>query len=633
MKASRLRLPGIAALFLAAIAALASGRAHADDDLLAKSLGLAGGEEFPAGEAMYRTRCAGCHDGAAPRAPSRFVLQQMRPDHIRQVLVDGVMRAQGSGLSEDQRIDVAQFLAGRRIGAEMAAAEPKMCKGKRAAFDYSLPPAFTGWGLDPQNTHSLSNDRAGITRANAGRLKLKWAFGLPETTKVRSQPSFAGGSIFFGTPTGTVYALDAETGCVRWTYAASAEVRTAIVVSPWEAGDKVASPLAYFGDTAGHVFAVEAATGKLVWQVSADAHPAARVTGSPVLHEGVLYVPIASFEESSTTNPRYRCCTFRGNIVALDAATGAEKWRRFLIDEPARTGTQDNGTPKFGPAGTPVWAVPALDPARGQLYVATGNNYTSPTTEMSNSVIALNLASGDINWSYQATAGDAWNVACVFKQMSQSCPEEDGPDLDFGTGPVLARDRSGRELVLAGQKAGVTYGLDPDTGALAWQTRVGRGGVSGGILFGMAASGGTLFAPVSDMPDGKDNGYQLSPGLNAIDIATGSVVWKIAAPGDCGEGRTDCHAGHSGAVMATDELVIAGADDAHLRIFDAADGKVLWDYDTMRDFDTVNGVAARGGAISGAAAPIALDGRLYVSSGYGFASKMAGNVLLVFEVE
>ncbi len=627
------RLAGLATALLIAIAASTPARAQGDDDMLARSMGLLTSEEFKAGETLYRQRCAGCHEGGAPRAPSRFVLQQMRPEHVRQVLTDGVMQAQGSSLNDQQKTDVSEFLAGRRIGAETDAAPLTMCKGKRARFDLSRPPAFTGWGLDPANTHALSNERAGITRANVGKLKLKWAFGLPETAKVRSQPSFAGGSLFFGTPTGTVYALDQETGCMRWTYGAAAEVRTSVLVDPWQAGDKAATPLAYFGDTAGYVYAVEAATGKEVWKVSADAHPMARVTGTPVLHDGTLYVPIASFEESSTTNPRYRCCNFRGNVVALDAATGAEKWRRFLIEEARQTGTQDNGTAMFGPAGTPVWAVPAFDEARNQLYIATGNNYSSPTTELSNAVIALDAASGAVNWHYQATPGDAWNVACVFKQMSPSCPEEDGPDFDFGTGPVLATDGNGRELVLAGQKAGYTYGLDPDSGELIWNRRVGSGGVSGGILFGMAASGGRLFAPVSDMPDGKDHNYPSSPGLYAIDIATGEVLWSVPAPGACEGERPDCHAGQSGAIMATDELVIAGADDAHLRIHDATNGTVLWDYDTMRDFDTVNDVPARGGAISGAAAPIALDGRLYVSSGYGFASKMPGNALLVFEVE
>lgn len=633
-------IPRLSGLTLAAfltiavlVASLAPVTRAEADDVLDKAIGLATGKEFVAGSALYRARCASCHEGGAARAPSRFVINQMRPGHIRDVLIDGVMRAQGSTLSDEQKTQVSEFLAGRRIDSEMASAALKMCKGKRAGFDLGELPAFTGWGLDPENTHFLTSEQAGITRGNVGALKLKWAFGLPRASRVRSQPNFAGGSLFLGTPTGTVYALESETGCVRWTFAADAEVRTAIVVSGWEARDKSAAPLAFFGDLVGNVYAVEAATGKQVWKVSADAHPAARITGTPVLHEGMLFVSVSSLEESSTTNPRYRCCTFRGSILALDAATGAQIWRRFLIEESTQTGRRDNGTAMFGPAGTPVWAVPALDERRGQLYVATGNNYASPTTDMSNSVIALDLTTGAVNWHYQATAGDAWNVACVFKQMSPNCPDEDGPDLDFGTAPVLAKDRTGRELVVAGQKAGVTYGIDPDTGALVWQRRVGRGGMSGGILFGMATANGVLFAPVSDMPDGKDNGYPLSPGVNAIDIASGSVVWKAETPGDCGEGRTDCQSGNSGAIMATPELVIAGADDAHLRIYDAADGKVLWNYDTMHSVETVNRVEARGGAISGAAAPIAYRGRLYVSSGYGFASKMAGNALLVFEVE
>lgn len=611
------RLSGLAAAVVAALAALAAGPALSDTS---------------AGETIFNQSCASCHGGNSSRAPARVVLQQMRPEHIRDVLISGVMKEQGAGLSEEQKTQVAEFLAGRGMGAEAAIAPPRMCSKRHARFDLSEPPAFAGWGFDPQNSHSLTGEQAGITRANVGRLRLKWAFGLPESTRVRSQPGLAGGSLFIGTPTGQVLALDRETGCMRWSFDADAEVRTTIIVSPWKGGDRSARPLAYFGDAAGNAYALEAATGKLVWKVRADRQPAARITGSPLLHGGVLYVPVSSQEENSAANPAYPCCTFRGNIVALDAASGAEKWRSYLVDPPAQTGTRENGTAILGPSGVPVWSAPAADAKRGLLFVATGNNYSSPATDMSNSIVALDLETGAVRWHYQATAGDAFNAACVYPSARAMCPDDEAPDFDFGAAPVLARDARGRELLLAGQKSGIAYALDPDSGALVWKRRVGRGGVVGGIHFGIATTGGLLYAPVSDAIDNGDKDFPASPGLYAIDMATGDVAWSAPSSDTCA-GRKSCNNGLGGAVTATGEVVIAGSDDAHLRVYDATSGKVLWDFDTMRDFDTVNGVAAHGGAITAAAAPLAWKGELFVGSGYDYALKMPGNVLLAFEVE
>ena len=250
--------------------------------------------------------------------------------------------------------------------------------GRAGRFDRREPPVFDGWGLDAANTHSVSTGMAGIDAANAGRLELKWAFGFPGAQRARSQASLAGGAVFVGSHTGRVYALDRETGCVRWTFDAPSEVRTAVVVQPWRAGDARARPLAWFGDAVGNVFAVEAFTGKLVWKVKADQHPAATITAMPALHEGTLYVPISSFEEAAAFNPGYVCCGFRGSLVALDAATGKEKWRNWLVDEPKPNGTNQAWAPQMGPSGVPVWNSPAIDPKRGQLTIGTGDNYSTP---------------------------------------------------------------------------------------------------------------------------------------------------------------------------------------------------------------------------------------------------------------
>jgi polyvinyl alcohol dehydrogenase (cytochrome) len=314
----------------------------------------------------------------------------------------------------------------------------------------------------------------------------------------------------------------------------------------------------------------------------------------------------------------------------VDAATGAQKWRTYMVDKPVKQEPEADGTAFLGPSGVAVWTAPVIDEERGLLYVTTGDNYSNPATELSDAVVALDLQSGEIKWHSQVTEGDAWNVACYVQNAN--CPEDAGPDYDFGSAPILASGKDGKQYLLAGQKSGIAYGFDPGTHELLWQTRVGRGGAAGGIHFGIATSEGRLFAPVSDLPTGETGDFPLSPGVYALDIATGERLWNAPSPDVCGT-RKHCIKGYAAAITATSELLFAGSDDGHLRIFDAATGKVLWDFDAVTDFETVNGVKAQGGAFSGGSAPIVQGGQLIVPSGYGFASKMPGNVLLVFDAE
>jgi len=585
---------------------------------------------FAAGFKVYQENCAACHDTGMQRAPQRTLLQDMTPQAIHRALTDGVMREQGAAIAAGQRVAVAEYLANRRLTTEDANAGLTRCTGAHAAFDLAEPPVFAGWGLDPANTHSVPAALAGVNRRNIGKLKLKWAFAFPDANRARSQPALAGGAIFVGSHNGSVYALDRETGCLRWAFRAEAEVRTGIVVSPWKAGDRKAQPLAFFGDVVGNAYALNALTGMLAWKVVADDHPAATLTGTPTLHDGTLHVPVSSLEEASAAAPNYACCTFRGSVIALDAATGKQKWRTWLGEPATLRGRAADGTERFGPSGAAVWNSPAIDAKRGQLYVATSDNYSAPASDLSDSIVALDLATGAIRWHLQTLAGDMWNVAC-FTRSSAACPENAGPDFGFGAGTILARANDGRELVLAGQKSGWAFAVDPDTGELAWKQRVGSGGVGAGIYFGMAAQAGRLFVPITDRKDGKDYGFPASPGLYALDIASGAFVWRAPATNICGDNPA-CDPGYGSAITATPELVFAGADDGHMRVFDAATGAKLWDLDTKRDFPAVNGTA-RGGAIGGGAAPIVHGTSVIVSSGYGYGSKLPGNALLVFDTE
>jgi polyvinyl alcohol dehydrogenase (cytochrome) len=584
------------------------------------------------GKALYAASCAACHDGAVAKAPHRDMLGLMTPAAILGALTNGVMRAQAAALSEAERVQLAEYLAGAPLGAS-APPEIPQCASSRARFDFSRPPRAQGAGFDLANTRNVSARDAGFARSDLPRLALQWAVAIPGANRMRSEPTFAGGALLFGGHDGAVRALDAATGCLRWRFTASGEVRTGIAITPWRAGDASAHPLAYFGDVLGNVYAIDAATGALAWRQRADDHPNATITGTPALHAGRLYVPVSSLEVALAVDPKYECCKATGAVVAYEAATGERLWRTPTIPTPAVVQSHNaSGTAMYGPSGATVWNTPTIDVSRGQLTLGTGENMSSPATATSDAILALDLSTGAVRWSRQATANDVWNTACD-TATPDSCPPEKGPDFDFGAGTLLFTSAGGRQLVVAGQKSGDVYALEPETGAVVWKTKVGRGGIQGGVHFGMAADADTIYVPITDMPDGRKYDFPARPGLHALDALTGAERWYAPAPTDvCGE-RPHCHPGVSQAVSRIGDLVAAGGMDGVVRLHAAESGAVLWSYDTTREHDTVSGLRARGGSLGGAAAPIAEDGLLVVSSGYGIYNHMPGNLLLVFGVQ
>ena len=330
------------------------------------------------------------------------------------------------------------------------------------------------------------------------RLTLKWAFGFPDASVAWSQPTVAGGRVFVGSQNGTVYALDARTGCIRWTFAARGGVRTAIAIGP-DGAIGASRRVVYFGDTAANVYALDAETGRELWVRKADDHPLARVTGSPTLHDGRLYVGVSSYEEAQGADPQYGCCTFRGSVSALDAGTGAVVWKTLAHHRSAAAARHQHGRrAAVGTVGVGVWSAPTVDAARRRVYVATGNAYSGPPPASSNAVVALDLASGTVRWTRQVTPGDVYVSNC--RPGNPNCPEVNGPDVDFGSPPMLTRTAAGRDLLVIGQKSGVGYALDPDhDGAIVWQYRAGRGGLLGGIEWGSAVDGERAYFAVSDV--------------------------------------------------------------------------------------------------------------------------------------
>ncbi len=517
------------------------------------------------------------------------------------------------------------------LSAAPALAQQKQVNCAGGARELVRPmegPAWNGWGANIANTRFQTSIAAGVSTETVGRLRLKWAFGFAGAVSPSAQPSVVGGRVFVGGGDRKVHALDAKTGCIHWSFATDDLVRTAISVGPRRGA---AGFVVYFGDVAAHAYALDAATGALLWKVKVDEHRAARVTGAPTLHDGVVYVPVASLEEALGTESNYECCTFRGSVVALDAETGARRWKTHTIpDEPKPTRRNAVGTQLFGPSGAAIWSAPTIDPARGMVYIATGNAYSRPAADTSDAVIALDMRTGRRRWQRQMTPDDVFVVGCV-TGIPINCPDDPGPDHDFAQSPILTTLANGRRMLIIGQKSGVVHALDPDReGRILWQVRVGKGGPMGGSQWGSAVDGARVYVAISDVRH-LSIAMQLDPraggGLFGIDLETGRIAWSVP-PVPCGQ-RPQCSPALSAAVTVIPGVVFAGGVSGFLRAYASADGRLLWEADTARDYVTVNGVRARGGAIDGPGPTIA-DGMLYVVSGYGLRGGKPGNVLLAF---
>lgn len=597
------------------------------------------------GAQVYTMNCARCHDDTLPRMPTRDALRERSARQIQTAMTGGVMRQFGSALSAAQRRAVAEFLSDDPAGT-LDSPLPTMpdtayCDaGNRTAVDLSAP-AWNGWGVDLNNRRFQPAEAAGMTADTVRQLRLQWVFGFPDVSDSGSQPTVVAGRVLVGTRNGLVYALDAATGCVHWVHEAPAEIRSAISVGPADGGGFTA----YFGDAFASVHAVDLLTGELRWTTTIEDHPASRITGAPALHDGRLYVPVASLEELSAADPRYECCTFRGSVVALDATTGERIWKTYVIREsPQPTRTNSAGTQNHGPSGAGVWSAPTLDPARNLLYVATGDAYSDPAAPESDAIMALAMDTGAIRWVTQTTPGDAFTIACMSGSplfgaltggttpdapiLRANCPESEGPDHDYGSSPVLITGPDGEDLLLGGQKSGVMYGLRPTDGEIVWETRVSDGGLLGGIEWGFATDGDQVYVSISDMME-KAPGE--AGGVTALQVRDGELVWHAPPVQDTCGGRQGCHTAQPAAVSLIPGVAFAGSLDGHLRAYATDTGRIIWDFDTARDFETVNGIEAHGGALNGPG-PTIVDGMLYVVSGYG-SFGMSGNVLLAFTVE
>jgi polyvinyl alcohol dehydrogenase (cytochrome) len=575
----------------------------------------------PDGSALFENNCALCHKaGADNRTPLPAALMRMPNRAIVSALESGSMKVQGSKLSIAERQAIADFLS-PPTAASIQPVKLNSCPGPTPAL--ANLNGWNGWSGDLINSRMQTAKEAGIVAADVPKLKVKWAFGFADAATVFSQPTVVSGRLFFGSGNGTVYSLDASTGCLYWTFKAPAQVRSPVTIAAIGKGQYAA----FFGDGQANMYALNAQTGELLWKTKLDDHKMAGITGASKIYNGRVYVGVRSGgEEMMAANPKYECCTFRGSLASLDANTGHLLWKTYTIpDPPTTTKKNGQGTSLFGPSGAAIWSSPTIDVKRKVVYVGTGNNYSDPPTRDSDAVIAFDLETGSMRWTKQMNP-DVWNFSCS-QPGKINCPEAPDRDTDIGASPILRSLSSGRDVLLIGQKSGVVYGIDPDKrGEILWQVQIGKGGALGGVMWGMAADNTNVYVPLSDIMPGP------AGGLFALNIATGEKAWTVPPPAPPCKGKPGCSSAQMAPATLLAGVVFSGSLDGHLRAYSTEDGKLVWDLDTLQDFETVNGVKAHGGSLN-ATGPTIAGGMMFVNSGYSQLTGMPGNVLLALTVD
>jgi polyvinyl alcohol dehydrogenase (cytochrome) len=604
------------------------------------------------GDFDFLNTCAVCH-GRIEQAAPLTILQNLSPEKIYETITTGNMKAQAANLTNEQKVKIAEFVSGRTLGVAESGDASHMsnaCASNPPVKNETSAPSWNGWSPNAlTNTRYQAAKTAGLSPAAVSRLQLKWAFGFPATYSAYGQPTIVDGRVFIGSDSGYLYSIDAITGCVHWSFQAQAGLRGPPMIAPAKPGSNRMA--AFFGDIRGNIYSVDASSGEQLWKVSVDPHPLSRIMAAVKVYEGRVYVPVANREETTSAGYDYVCCTSRGIVVALDAATGKHIWKTYTISETPSPRKTSTGVSFLGPSGASVWGTVALDPKRRAVYLSTGNAFSEPDVGRTDAVMAMDMDTGEILWVQQVEYGDVWhNANCpsgpppagfpprtasrIPAQRTQAgrggeagrggrparpappphyyCPDLKGPDWDFSAGVMLVDMPNGKNLVVAGQKSGVVWAFDPDQkGALVWKSDISRGE----ILFGAAAD--------------EEYGYFGMRGgaLAAVRLKDGVEQWNTYVEP---QPSIESHRGISAAVSVVPGVVFAAGLDGTLRAFSTFDGRPLWQYDTTQKVKTVNGVPGKGGSIGSAGATV-VNGMVYVTSGYiGFLSGEPGNLLLAF---
>jgi polyvinyl alcohol dehydrogenase (cytochrome) len=582
---------------------------------------------------VFQQHCTACHGNpAVERAPTPAQLQLLSPERIYDALTTGAMKSVGDSLSDEQRHLVSQSLAGRPFGSEIvgdAATMPNRCPDNRPMSEPASAPQWNGWGAGLANARFQSGDYAKLDAGTVGSLELKWVFGLPNSTSSYSEPSVVSGRVFVGSDTGYIYSLDAKTGCIYWSFRSKAGVRNAMTVSAIE-GHPGTRYAVFYGDLKANAYALDAESGRLIWTTKVEDQYTDRITAAPALYEGRLYVPVSSWEEFAAAAPDYPCCTSVGSIVALDANTGSRVWKTYVIPtrpKPVRVNSQ--GVQLWGPAGGSVWNTPTIDPKRRRLYFGTGDATTYPAARTSDSVMALDLDTGKLRWSYQIHKHDSFVGNCWGDAKSDNCPKVQGPDWDVPCSVIL-RTVQDRDVLIVGTKPGDVIALDPErAGRLLWRVNplgpVAGDAPPGGAEKAMPVNKGVLWGGAAD----TETAYfgLLGGAVAALEMADGRLRWMTpVADSATPRGRP---VSYGAAVSAIPGVLFTGGSDGSLNAIATTDGRVLWSFATNRAFDAVNRIATHGGSITAPGA-VVVDGLVLVGSGYGVLGGIPGNALIAF---
>jgi polyvinyl alcohol dehydrogenase (cytochrome) len=572
---------------------------------------------------LFKTYCASCHTAEGQALSGRTVpgiaaLNATPPERIYAAMTSGTMVTQAATFDDRQKRDVAEFLARRPFIDVEGTGVARMTN--RCATNAPLPPlestsSWNGWGPGTTNARFQPAAAARLSASDVPKLTLKWAFGFPGGGSTTSQPTVALGRVFVAADTNVVFSLDAASGCAYWSFRADSPGRFAPIVGPIS-GREGTRYAVFFATGSATVYALDAQDGKLLWQSKIEG--LGRVGASSALFEGRLYVPLMGTETVAGVNPNYECCRTRGGVAAVDANTGQVIWKVDTLPEPlTRIGENKNGKALWGPSGASVWNTPTIDPTRRHLYVGTGNNFGPIPSSTSDAVLALSLDDGRIVWSHQEFKGDAFMLGCpdTSPARGSNCPETIGPDWDFGGSSVILQTLSGgRDVLVAAGKGGIALGIDPDGGKVLWRTPLFEKEpptADGLVIFGGTADGVRAYYPLQ----------QAGGGLTAVRLADGRIDWRAAL-------ATDAR-GQIGAASGIPGVVFTGGWDGVLRAVDG-NGKVIWSFTSRRDFQTINGVQAKGGSF-GPAGPTIANGIVYAVSGYvGVQNGYPGNVLLAF---
>ncbi|WP_293458906.1 PQQ-binding-like beta-propeller repeat protein [Phenylobacterium sp.] len=599
-------------------------------------------EAPPPGKLVYDQHCAACHNApeAGSRTPPVAALRKMSAETISTALTTGVMKPIGDGLDRRQLRDLVAYLAAPEGPAGTEWIDQAMCPAGQREVDLSGKAAQAGYGVDTDNSRRMSAAQAGLTGKAAADLEVAWTFAFPRTSGLRGQGVVVGSTLFYPAgQAGYLLALDTRSGCVKWAVKTPSQLRASLAYG--RLGPN--GPMGLVGgDMAGQLTAFDAKTGAVAWRADPRHDKTVPLSGTPIFAGDRIVVPISAIDVGNAMRPTFECCKAHGALAAVDAANGKVLWTWHTMADATPLGRKNSqGVEMYGPSGAPIWSSPSVDLKAGVAYTATGENTSPPATNTSDSLVAVDLATGKEKWVFQALANDVWNMSCPVG--SPTGGRKPGPncffadegsvlrDHDFGGGPVIWRGK-GRTLILGGQKSGDVWALDARTGKPVWHHQFGKGTPLGGVHWGVATDGVRLFAPIADpgVPP-ADN----AAGLYAIDIASGKVAWSWKATPDC-EGDRKARVptcgvrfGLSAPPLVVDGAVIAGGLDGRLYVFDAKSGKLLATHDTAMTYAPRNGIKGAGGSID-AAGPFAGDGMVFVSSGYGSFGQQAGNVLVAF---